>query len=394
MAASSEVIVSAMSSATDPRQAVAELAAQLLPATPGFVLFFCSAEYDLAALEQAFAEYFCGVQLAGCTTAGEITPRGYDQGTLCALGFSASAFTVNVACIRQLAVFDLLQAQQLVDGLLAQSHHSGIAPQAKPFVLTFLDGLSSQEEMVLLALETALGSIAHFGGSAGDDNQLTGTHIFADGRFYQGAAVVIMLHTPLAFEVFSTHHVKALQEKLVVTAATTDMRTVLELNAEPAALAYAAAVGVDVADLNATVFALHPLAVKIGAEYYVRSIQRVNADGSLTFYCAVGQGAVLTTMQPQPILPDLQQRFSEIEQRIGEPLITIGCDCVLRRLESAERDTLNESSAFFRQHRVLGLNTYGEHYQGVHLNQTFTGVVIARQTPETSKTQPTQTGSA
>jgi hypothetical protein len=83
-------------------------------------------------------------------------------------------------------------------------------------------------------------------------------------------------------------------------------------------------------------------------------------------------------MQPQPILPDLQQRFAEIEQRIGEPLITIGCDCVLRRLESTERQTLQQASAFFRAHRVFGFNTYGEHFQGVHLNQTFTGVVIAQ----------------
>ncbi len=383
MSSRSDLIVAAMSAAADASVAVAELAAELLPAKPGFVLFFCSAEYDRPALEQAFAHFFAGVPLAGCTTAGEITPRGYDQGTICALGFSASHFQVAQACIQDLASFDLLQAQQLVDGLLQHNQPQALPPTARPFVLTLLDGLSAQEEMVLLALEAALGNIAHFGGSAGDDNLLSATHIFVDGHFSQGAAAVIMLHTTLPFEVFSTHHVSALSDKLVVTAATTDMRTVLELNAEPAALAYAAAIGCPVTDLNATVFALHPLAVKIGKDYYVRSIQRVNPDGSLTFYCAVGQGAVLTTMQPQPILPDLQQRFAEIEQRIGEPLITIGCDCVLRRLESAERQTLQYASDFFRAHRVFGFNTYGEHFQGVHLNQTFTGVVIAR---------PTETG--
>ena len=48
------------------------------------------------------------------------------------------------------------------------------------------------------------------------------------------------------------------------------------------------------------------------------------------------------------------------------------------RLESTERQTLQQASAFFRAHRVFGFNTYGEHFQGVHLNQTFTGVVIAQ----------------
>lgn len=379
MSARFEPVVAAMSATPDAHQAVAELAAQLLPAEPGFVLFFCSAEYDRPALEQAFARHFAGVTLAGCTTAGEITPRGYDQGTICALAFSASHFQVALACIEDLAAFDLLQAQQLVDALLQNNlPQQNLQQPARSFVLTLLDGLSAQEEMVLLALEAALGNIAHFGGSAGDDNLLSATHIFANGRFYQGAATVIMLHTTLPFEVFSTHHASALTDKLVVTAATSDMRTVQELNAEPAALAYASAIGCAVTDLNATVFAMHPLAVKIGKDYYVRSIQRVNPDGSLTFYCAVGLGAVLTTMQPQPILPDLQQRFADIEQRIGEPLITIGCDCVLRRLESAERHSLPQASAFFRAHRVFGFNTYGEHFQGVHLNQTFTGVVIAK----------------
>lgn len=378
----SEVIVTAMSANPDAGLAVAELATRLLPAQPGFVLFFCSVEYPLPALEQALAACFGDIPLAGCTTAGEITPRGYDQGTLCAIGFSARHFQVQLACIQQLAEFDLFKAQRLVDGLLRQRPPQDVAASTRPFVLTLLDGLSAQEEMVLLALEAALGNIAHFGGSAGDDNLLSATHIFANGRFQQGAAAVIMVHTALPFEVFSTHHVTALHDKLVVTAASADLRTVLELNAEPAAQVYAETVGLPIAALEAKVFAMHPLAVRIGSEYYLRAIQRVNPDGSLTFYCAVGLGAVLTTMQPQPILPDLQQRFAAIEQRIGPPLITIGCDCVLRRLESAHRQTLDGASAFFRQHRVLGFNTYGEHFQGVHLNQTFTGVVIAR--PEES----------
>lgn len=43
MSVRSDLIVAAMSAVSDASQAVAELAAQLLPANPGFVLFFCSA---------------------------------------------------------------------------------------------------------------------------------------------------------------------------------------------------------------------------------------------------------------------------------------------------------------------------------------------------------------
>ncbi|WP_314020355.1 FIST N-terminal domain-containing protein, partial [Stutzerimonas degradans] len=58
------------------------------------------------------------------------------------------------------------------------------------FALTLLDGLSSREEVVLAALSAALsaafGSIPHFGGSAGDDNHLTDTHVYYDGKFHSG----------------------------------------------------------------------------------------------------------------------------------------------------------------------------------------------------------------
>ena len=72
----SEGVVSAMSQATDAFQVAQELARQLLHPHLGFVLFFCSAEYDLQALGKALQQSFGGIRLAGCTSAGEITPLG------------------------------------------------------------------------------------------------------------------------------------------------------------------------------------------------------------------------------------------------------------------------------------------------------------------------------
>lgn len=71
----SEGVVSAMSQASDAQQVAQELARQLLHPHLGFVLFFCSAEYDLQALGQALQQGFGGIRLVGCTSAGEITPR-------------------------------------------------------------------------------------------------------------------------------------------------------------------------------------------------------------------------------------------------------------------------------------------------------------------------------
>ena len=42
------------------------------------------------------------------------------------------------------------------------------------------------------------------------------------------------------------------------------------------------------------------------------------------------------------------------------------------------RDGVEPVSAFLRSQNVIGFNTYGEQFNGMHINQTFTGVAIGR----------------
>lgn len=374
-----EGVLSAVSNTKDVEQVAQELARQLIHPYLGFVLFFCSAEYDLEALGEALEQHFGGVSLVGCTSAGELTPQGYGRGGVTALGFDLRCFSIASALIDEMERFNLLDAQQLVDGLVKHCRSNELASiKGHSFALTLLDGLSSREELVLGALSAALGSIPHFGGSAGDDNHLTHTHVYHGGSFHAGAAVVVLFNTWLDFEVFSTHHIEPRAEKLVVTRADSASRRVYELNAAPAAQEYADLIGVPLEALDHRLFAAFPLAVRISDHYYVRSIQRVHEDLSLSFYCAVENGIVLTAMRPGPLLPNLQQLFDGLEQRLGPLLLTIGCDCFLRRLEIEGDGGVEPVSAFLRGHQVIGFNTYGEQFNGMHINQTFTGVAIGR----------------
>ncbi|PZP20805.1 nitric oxide-sensing protein NosP [Pseudomonas kuykendallii] len=374
-----EGVVTAMSNATEAEAVAQDLARQLIHPHLGFVLFFCSAEYDLAALGPALEQYFGGIELVGCTSAGEITPLGYGRNCVSAVGFDYRSFSVASALIDQMERFSLLDAQHLVERLVAGCRSNSLAPiKDHSFALTLLDGLSSREEIVLAALSAALGSIPHFGGSAGDDNHLTHTHVYHGGRFHSGAAVVLLVNTALDFEVFSTHHILPSSEKLVVTDADSTTRRVYELNAEPAAKEYARWIGVPVEALDHRLFAAHPLAVRVNEHYFARSIQRVHDDLSLSFYCAVENGIVLTGMSPGPLLPNLQALFERLEKRLGPPLLTIGCDCFLRRLEIESDGGVEQTGQFLRRQQVIGFNTYGEQFNGMHINQTFTGVAIGR----------------
>lgn len=369
----------AFSTVRDEQQAVDQLYQQLNGPGLNFVVFFCSAEYQLDILASALKHRFSGVLIAGCTTAGEMTAMGYDQGSISAIGFFHEAFAVSAQLVEQLDHFSFSDAQNLVQQLSEQCLQQNVAPiKDHSFALTLFDGLSTQEERVLVTLDSALGSIPHFGGSAGDDIYLRNTHVYFDGAFYSEAAVIILLNTLCEFNVFSGHHMKSRANKMVVTEADSRQRRVLELNAEPAALEYARVVGLPLEQLDHEVFALNPIAVRIGNEYFVRSIQRVNDDQSLTFYCAVEKGIVLTLMQPGELMATLDEQLTAKERALGEHLVTLGCDCFLRRLEAQIRGQSESVSALLRRHRVVGFNTYGEQIDGMHVNQTFTGVAIGR----------------
>ncbi|MBQ0757048.1 MAG: FIST C-terminal domain-containing protein, partial [Amphritea sp.] len=355
----------AFSSDRNELRAVEQLYQQLNWSDLNFVLFFCSVEYDLETLADAMQQQFKDVLVAGCTTAGEITVEGYDQGCISAVGFSREAFAVSGVLIESLDHFNFYDAQGLVQDLSERCMAQQIAPiKDHSFALTLFDGLSTQEEKVLITLDSALGSIPHFGGSAGDDICLANTHVYFNGAFHTDAAVIILVNTSCEFRVFSGHHMESRDSKLVVTEADSDQRRVLELNAEPAALEYARVVGLPLEELNHHVFALNPIAVRIGEEYFIRSIQSVNDDLSLTFFCAVENGIVLTLMQPGEMVPLLDQQLTREENSLGEHLLTLGCDCFLRRLEAELRGESEQISDLMRRHRVVGFNTYGEQVDG------------------------------
>lgn len=375
--------ITAVSTNTDPFIASAELyqqlSEQLNKENIDFVLFYCSSTYQLDILAQAMESTFKKVNIVGCTTAGEVTNKGYAQHSIVAIGFSCQYFAISALLIESMDKFDTINAQSTINNLVEQCQAKNLTSiKNNSFLLTLLDGLSSDEEQFLVTLNAAARGMPHFGGSAGDDIVLGKTHVYYQGSFYQNAAIVIMVNTVLPFEVFNCHHIKQPTEKLVVTAANPDSRTVYELNAEPAALEYAKLLNMDIKDLSPKVFSLNPLAVKVGGQYYIRSIQKVNeADLSLTFYCAVDIGIVLSAVEMGDIYQPVTQKLSEISNRRGKSELVLVCDCFLRRLEIEQKGLEKQGQALNAQYNIAGFNTYGEHINGIHLNQTFTGVYIA-----------------
>ncbi len=365
---------------TEPEAAVQELLQGIEQPDIGLVVVFASSSFDLDRLALQLAARLGSTTVIGCTTAGEIGPAGYLDNSLSAVSIHRDDLSFEVALIEQLSHFDFRAGQKFAHNL-KESLRQRIPDLASnnAFAFMLIDGLCVREEAVARAFYDGLGGIPLVGGSAGDSLAFKETRVLFGGRFIRDAALLLVASTPFPFMVFKTQHFVSGNERLVVTGAIPQQRIVTEINGCPAAEEYARAVGIEINQLerlDPMIFAAYPVTVRIGNAEFVRSIQRMNPDGSLTFYCAIDEGIVFKVAKGVDMIDNLEAALENVIQRIGQPSLILGCDCILRQLESKQRGIRERIGEILAGCNVVGFSTYGEQYGGMHINQTFTGVAI------------------
>jgi len=357
--------------------AVRELYEAIYDPDAAFTVFYCSPSYDRDTLAAELARSFGDVPLIGCTTAGEISPLGYGERMLTGVSIGGAGFRAASVRVDDLKNFELgsgdVAARTAMDRLRAGREVN----ESACFGFLLVDGLSMQEEGLVASIYRNLGAIQLFGGSAGDGTRFEQTFIYHEGAFHSDCAVFTLFESKFPFVIFKTEHFVASPNKLVVTKSDPARRIVTEINGEPAAWEYARAVGLPVEKLDPLSFASHPVVVSLGGSLFVRSIQKVNEDGSLSFFCAIDEGIVLTVAQGVDMVENLDRAFGKVRQSIGEPSIVLGCDCILRFIETGQTGTRAQIAELMMANNVVGFATYGEQFNAMHVNQTFTGVAIA-----------------
>jgi hypothetical protein len=367
----------AQSCAAEAADAAHEFHDAVAQPSMSLVVFFCSAEYDLDILAHEMRRLFAGVQVIGCTTAGEIGPAGYRDHSISGASFPSDSFTATSGRLDNLQKFEAVQAQSLAQGLLQRLE--SLESQADPsnsFGFLLIDGLSLREEPVIRTLQNAFGKLPLVGGSAGDGLHFGSTQVYSEGRFHADSAVVALVTTKVPFRIFKTQHFEPTDRRVVVTAADAEHRIVMEIDGRPAAESYARFVGTDVQSLDPHRFAEQPIVVLIDGTNYVRSIQTANPDGSLTFFCAIEEGIVLRGARGVDLVGNLAETFAGIQAAIGQPQLVVGCDCILRRVEITGRGLVERVEELFQANNTIGFSSYGEQYLGVHVNQTLAGIAI------------------
>ena len=364
----------------DPRTAMEEIMRQIGDDPLAGLLIFCSHRYDRDALARAINLNSEGLPVIGCTSSGELTEAGYDQDSLTCIGFPRSAFHFVSHCFDDVENFDPVSAREAIRALAAIADRDSrqLGEKINHVALFLVDGLSHREELLTMTIQDALGDIPLIGGSSGDGLAFRETAIFDGGRFHQRAGVVAILSSARPMHVFKSQHYQPGASKMVVTGAISQDRIVTEINAEPAAAEYLRLAGHAGEALGVEFYAAHPPMVRAGGEYHVRSIQSANPDGSLSFYCAIDEGIVLTIGEPLDRIACMEKLFAKIRDQIGSVDRILAFDCVLNRIDAEQRQISRDVSKLYSEHRVVGFNTYGEQYHALHVNQTFSGLAIGR----------------
>jgi len=371
-------LVVAYSHTGDPSLAVAELLSAIGDRALAGGMLFCSHRYSRDALAHELARQFPSFPMIGCTSAGELSPLGYDEDSIVFIGLPADSFAMSVLhfddldgfevepgrrAVRELAAAAAAQARRLGD----QLHHAAIF---------LVDGLSHREELITMTVQEALGDTVMVGGSSGDGMVFRETGVLVNGRFVQDAAVVAILSSIRPLHAFRTHHYRPREERMVVTSADAEARVVYEINARPAAQEYARVAGLVGGEINTPFFAANPPMVRAGGEYHVRAVQSANSDGSLTFYCAIDNGIVLRVGERLDRIAHMEELFTDVEAHVGAIDHVIGFDCVLNRIDAASGQLTGEVSQLYARRHVVGFNTYGEQFRAAHNNQTLSGLAI------------------
>ncbi len=367
--------LTAYSTARSERSAVQEISAKLRATDPELTLLFCSPDYDRKALEAALSNESPTATI-GSVTAGEITCSGYRDGSLSAIALPKAYFTAVsrlVPCVRNFSIQD---GARLIREMKRELDDKTRHRAGSSFALLFVDGLSCAEEKLAVAFSSALATIPLVGGSAGGTWSLTASPILFEQAFPEDSAVIALVHTTLPVTVFSTHHFEASPTKVVITSADPSKRLVTEINGAPAAHEYARLCNIPREQLTRDVLCDHPFVVRIGGKYYARGILDVDENDHMHFACAIDEGVVFSISHPRHPIRTLRSELESVHREIGPIGLTIGIECAFRKLENERRQLTHEMAGLCRDYNIVGFSSFGEQYNSIHMNHSFSGIAL------------------
>lgn len=248
----------------------------------------------------------------------------------------------------------------------------------RTFALVFCDGLSASEGFLMQAwYESGRFPCLAIGGSAGGKLDFSGTFIRAGGSVLKGKAVLVFCQVAddKSFAPFKSQNFEPTTQRWLVAEADPVARTVTSVfgtNGRPLPILDALAANLHCAAGEVErKLAGKTFAVKVGQEYFIRSVAAIQSD-RIAFFCDLEFGDELYLMQASDFLAATRSDWERFIQGKGQPLAMLLNDCVLRRVGNGAQ---LPQAHFFGQIPAAGFSTFGE-ILGVPINQTLSALVF------------------
>ena len=361
---------------SDPQKAINELTKQILQDRNELMMFFVSPNYYLQTIEQSL-NHIPSQNIVGVTTAGEIVNDGLVMNSITGFSLKSDLLAFHIYDIDDLEKFSIKDTLRVSREIVHKLKFNTYLNSKKMFGILLIDGLSTKEEQITSILYNVFNNIPIVGGSAGDNLKFIKTHVYLNYLFKSNRAAFIIVESELPFEIMKTHHFMPTDKILNITKSDPRNRIVYQINDEPAAVYYSRLINVPKEELTLKHFSMNPLIENYYGDWYVREILHVNPDDSLQFACAIEEDRVYRLGKAGNIIKNMENKFKEIERSIGRIDFLLGFDCFYHRIALEGTKLEKEYNDLLKKYNVIGFSTYGEQYNSLHMNQTFTGVAIS-----------------
>lgn len=380
-------IVTGVSKKFFEEDAVFEVLDNVITDDTRLVLYFVSSNFDQDKVVNGVREYMNkiafrnDIKIVGASTAGEFFNGEFLNDSITAVSFSGD-FRVGVGLCDRVSLKGMMAGNELFEKACADAGKSPDSIKAesrydeKYLGICINNGLSKVEELVMVTLKNAAGNISIAGGSAADSLKFERVYIHVNGLTYIDASVFILLELDTAFEVgYSTNYIPA-SGRMKITKADYKKRVVDQIDYVSCADLYAGFSGKSVSDLSFYDLLSNPLGVNMDNQFILKSPIRVNSGGSMGFLAMVKEGQEVYRMRQQSMISELDGLLGRLERRLGDIECLILFNCVYRHLEVLRDKTSQEIRNVFDGYKVIGMNTFGQQFNSMHMNQSLTYIAF------------------
>lgn len=354
-------------------QALQEIKQQLGNNEHNLIIFFASPSYNPSEISKEFKETFPDAQTLGCTTAGEIYGGELLKDSIVAMAFDKNIIkNFYVGIIND--IDDLIQVNKIFQTFSKDigMKISEINPEKYVGIL-ITEGIKGSPENLILRINE-ITEIPFIGGSAGDNWEMKHTYIYANGKHYEKAALIILLEPVNGFKILKTQSFEPIGEVFTATEADEKKKCLKTIDNIPAALFYAQQIGVPIEKLQSE-FVNYSIGHIIYDEAYLHDSIGFDKNYNLYLHSAIPKGAEIQILKITDIIKDIEKLIEKEIKPIKNISAILNFNCGTRDLKIKKENLEKDFNKLFKDLPVIGFATYGEFFISF-INQTSTILIV------------------